>query len=91
MRTCGPRLGTIVAHVGPPFSVEFRDKAGRLYSDQEVVAEVCRCGTLTPSLAAVLASRRASPIDRTARRLDPQHAAGDVCAERGAGAHNHWQ
>jgi hypothetical protein len=35
--------GTIIAHVGPPFSVEYRDVAGKYYSDAEVVGEVCKC------------------------------------------------
>jgi len=38
-----PRCGTIVAHVGPPFSVGYKVD-GKEYSDAEVVAEMC--GTL---------------------------------------------
>ena len=36
-----PRCGTIVAHVGPPFSVGYKVD-GKEYSDAEVVAEMCR-------------------------------------------------
>lgn len=34
--------GTLVAHVGPPFSVEYKDRCGRQYSDRQVVLEVCK-------------------------------------------------
>ena len=36
-----PRCGTIVAHVGPPFSVGYK-VGGKEFSDAEVVAEMCR-------------------------------------------------
>ena len=35
--------GTIVAHVGPPFSVGYTDETGAELTDQQVVAEVCEC------------------------------------------------
>jgi hypothetical protein len=36
------KAGTVVAHVGPPFSVEFKDEHGKTYSDDQVVREVCK-------------------------------------------------
>jgi hypothetical protein len=34
--------GTVVVHVGPPFSVEYKDRNGKQYSDRQVVLEVCK-------------------------------------------------
>lgn len=34
--------GTLVVHVGPPFSVEYKDRNGKQFSDRQVVLEVCK-------------------------------------------------
>ena len=36
------KSGTLVAHVGPPFSVEYKDRNGKQFSDRQVVLEVCK-------------------------------------------------